>query len=67
MTLTPAGLSIKLPGNIREKLIKGYEAKALRYFPNAPIKKEYALLSTELAKDMKKIRHYMKISIPYVT
>jgi hypothetical protein len=67
MTLIPVGLSIKLPENIKEKLIKEKEAKNLRYSSKAPIKKEYVLFLKELAKDMGEIRNYMKISISYVT
>ena len=67
ITLTPVGLAIKLPERIREELIKGKKAKRLRYFPKAPIKKEYVVPSQELVKDVKTIDSYIKSSIAFVT
>ncbi len=39
MTLTPAGLALKLPENERDRLA-ALGVEPLRYFPNAPIKKD---------------------------
>ena len=63
MTLTPVGLAIKLPEKNIEKLLKEGKAKKLRYFPKAPIKKDYAILSKELTDDLKILRYYIKMSI----
>ena len=43
MTLTPAGLALKLPENDRNALFE-QSAEPLKYFPNAPVKKSYVLL-----------------------
>ena len=67
VTLTPKGFAIKLPENIREKLLKEGKAKKLRYFPKAPIKKDYIVLSNPMTDDLKILRHYIKISIRNIT
>ena len=66
-TLSPKGFAIKLPENIRKKLLKEKKAKKLRYFPKAPIKKGYVVFSKSLSDDLKSLRYYIKISIEYVT
>ena len=66
-TLTPKGFAIKLPENIRKKLLKEKKAKKLRYFPKAPIKKGYVVLSKELTDDLKILRYYIKMSIKNIT
>ena len=43
MTLTGVGLAMKLPDDGRARL-REEGAKPLRYFPEAPIKKQYVLL-----------------------
>ena len=67
MTLTPVGLAIKLPENNIEKLLKEGKAKKLRYFPKAPIKKDYAILPKAMSNDLKSLRYYIKMSIEHVT
>ena len=62
-TLTPKGFAIKLPEKNIEKLLKEGKAKKLRYFPKAPIKKDYAILSKELTDDLKILHYYIKMSI----
>lgn len=42
-SLTPVGLAFKVPSSIRDELIETGEAVPLRYFPNAPVKKNYIL------------------------
>ena len=50
MTLTPAGLAVKLGAtDLREALRLG--ATRLRYFPKAPIKKDYAVLPERLVEN----------------
>ena len=67
MTLTPVGLAIKLPEKNREKLLKERKAKNLRYFPKAPIKKDYVILQKAMSNDLKSLRYYIKMSIEHVT
>ena len=66
-TLTPKGFAIKLPGKNIKKLLKEGKAKKLRYFPKAPIKKDYILLSNAMTDDLKILRHYIKMSIKNIT
>ena len=42
-SLTPAGLGLKLPGKLRDRLIEDGEGTELRYFERAPVKKDYVL------------------------
>ena len=67
VTLTPKGFAIKLPGKNIEKLLKEKKAKKLRYFPKAPIKKDYAVLSKSMYDDLKILRHYIKMGIKNIT
>ena len=66
ITLTPKGLAIKLPFNMREELFKEKKAKPLRYFPKAPIKKEYVLLSKEATKNTTLLKNLAIQSAKYV-
>ena len=66
-TLTPQGFAIKLPEKDRGKLLQGGKAKKLRYFPKAPIKKDYVILSKAISDDLKSLRYYIKMSIEPVT
>ena len=43
MSLTPVRLALKLPPETKERLLADSQAEPLRYFPNGPIKKDYAL------------------------
>lgn len=62
-TLTPKGFAIKLPENNRDKLLKEGKAKKLRYFPKAPIKKDYVILPKAMTDNLKIFGYYIKISI----
>ena len=66
ITLTPAGVAIKLPEKYRAKLIKEKCIKSLRYFPMAPIKKEYIVLPESKIRDLTKLKRLIKTSINYV-
>ena len=66
ITLTPAGLAMKLPEKHRNKLLKNKNGKPLHYFPGSPIKKEYVVFSKEIKNDFRKLRNWIKISIEYV-
>jgi len=65
MTLTSRGLALKLPKDSRELLISS-GAMPLRYFPNAPIKKDYVVLPDSLADDMEALVPRIKESIRFV-
>ena len=47
MTLTPVGLALKLPETDHNSLLKA-GGKPVRYFPKAPVKKEYLLVPKTL-------------------
>tara|TARA_B110000014_G_C20019809_1_gene529072 strand:+ start:802 stop:1002 length:201 start_codon:yes stop_codon:yes gene_type:complete len=47
LPLTPVGLALKLPPETKERLLADSQAEPLRYFPNGPIKKDYALFPGE--------------------
>ena len=50
MTLTPVGLALKLPEEARNSLLS-QGAKPLKYFPKAPIKKDYVVLPEAMVAD----------------
>ena len=50
MTLTPVGLALKLPEGDRNALFD-QSWKPVRYFPNAPVKMDHALLPSQLIDD----------------
>src|SRR5712691_8527390 len=66
MSLTTVGFALKLPKEARNTLVKEQAAKPLRYFPNAPIKKDYVILPKAMLKDMRTLRRWVKVSIEYV-
>ena len=42
-SLTPVGVAFKVPDEVREALMQRGRVTQLRYFPKAPIKREYVL------------------------
>lgn len=64
MTLTPVGLALKLPEASRAALIEAGGAP-LRYFPKAPIKKDYALVPEALADDPPALTPWVRESIDF--
>jgi hypothetical protein len=42
-SLTPVGLAFKVPHEVRDALMQRGRVTELRYFPKAPIKREYVL------------------------
>ena len=51
MSLSPAGLALKLPEEQRSALMER-GGKPLRYFPKAPIKRGYVVLSAPMVADL---------------
>ncbi|GMQ86488.1 MAG: hypothetical protein BMS9Abin07_2067 [Acidimicrobiia bacterium] len=45
-SLTPVGLAFKVPAEIHDDLLRRGLASPLRYFPGAPIKRNYVLFPT---------------------
>ena len=65
-SLTPAGFGLKLPAEVRERLIADGEGSELRYFEKAPVKKEYVVLSEAVVDDSEKLKSLLELSIDYV-
>ncbi len=65
MTLTPVGIALKLSEADRKSLF-AQGAKTLRYFPNAPVKKDYALLPAHVMDDERVLRQWISRSIEFV-
>lgn len=51
ISLSPAGLALKLPEEQRRRLFDA-GGSALQYFPNLPVKKDYVVLPGDIAADM---------------
>ena len=62
MTLTPAGLALKLSEHDRAQL-SAFGAVALRYFPKAPIKKDYIILPDSVVSDEPALARWVRASI----
>ncbi len=50
VSLTPAGLALKLSETDRREMLAA-GGRALRYFPKAPVKKDYAVVPDGIAAD----------------
>ncbi len=64
ITLTTAGLALKLPEDARSELTK-LGAKPLRYFPSGPIKKDYVVVPQSLKDDTKQLKIWARKSIDH--
>ncbi len=62
-SLTPVGLALKLSEETREKLFSAEQAVPLRYFPKAPIKKDYALFPAGVSRKPKTVGKLLRESI----
>ena len=62
MSQSPAGLALKLPERERTALL-AEGGKPLRYFPNAPVKRDYVVLPAAVSDDVGKLRAYMQKSL----
>ena len=65
-TLTPAGFGLKLPSEIRNRLIDEGDGSELRYFDNAPIKKEYVALSQSVIDDPDSLKKMIRQSMEHI-
>ena len=65
-TYTPSGIAIKLSLEEREKLLKLEKGSELRYFPNAPVKKEYIILNRKIIENIEELHYWIKIAMNYV-
>jgi TfoX/Sxy family transcriptional regulator of competence genes len=67
ISLTRVGLALKLSDDDRQRLFKSGDAKAMRYFPKAPIKKQYALMSEAYLTGPKRFKPWIEKSMGYVS
>ena len=65
-SLTPAGFGLKLPQKVRDRMVNEGKGKELRYFENAPVKREYIALSQAIVEDPTRIKSLLVQSIDYV-
>jgi len=65
MSLTPAGLAVKVSEDDRAALAE-LGAQPLQYFPKAPIKKDYLVLPDTIAKDQTALANWIDKSVAYV-
>ena len=65
ISLTGVGLAMKLPEDGRARLLAD-GAAPLRYFPKAPIKKQYVVLPAGLAEAPEQLRFWARQSIDHV-
>jgi len=66
ISFSPAGFAIKLPDALRNELMREKDTKHLRYFPKAPIKKNYIVLPTRMIEDKDALSYWVEKSIDYV-
>jgi hypothetical protein len=45
-SLTPVGLAFKVSTDVRDELLSSGRASPLRYFPDAPVKRDYVLFAS---------------------
>lgn len=50
-SLTPVGLAFKVPVDVRDELLNSGLASPLRYFPEAPVKRDYVLFPAGIDLD----------------
>lgn len=55
-TLTPVGLAFKVPSLVRDELLGDGAAIELRYFPDAPVKRDYVLFPAGELEPEKAVR-----------
>ena len=65
-SLTPVGLALKLPPNVREELLGDGRGKPLKYFEGGKVKKEYAILSPTVVADVSSLGSLFNTSFSYV-
>lgn len=65
ISLTPAGLAVKLSEDHRA-VLRDQGATPLRYFPKAPIKKDYVVLPEIIAEDNAALAGWVEKSVGYV-
>ena len=66
-SLSPAGFALKLPPDIRNRLINEGAGTEFRFFASGPVKREYVALSDSAFADDDSVRQLLKLAIKHVT
>lgn len=66
-SLSPMGLAVKLPADMREDLIAEGKGNEFRFFASGPIKREYVALSEFILQDDEALKELLNSSIDFVT
>lgn len=61
-SLTPVGLALKLPEKMRNEIVKK-GGRPLRYFPKAPVKRGYVVLTNEMVNNPELLNRLITESI----
>lgn len=63
---SPTGLALKVPADLRRRLIEADQGAAFRFFPDGPIKRQYISLPEATLRDNKVLRELLVESVNYV-
>lgn len=66
ISFSPVGIALKLPVRYRKELTRENGATPLRYFPRAPIKKEYVVLPKQIIANNEALKNLIQVSVDYV-
>ena len=64
-SLSPAGFAVKLPAEVRQRLINEHKGKEFRFFAKGPIKREYVALSDSIVQDEEVLQKLVDMSARY--
>ena len=65
-SLSPAGFALKLPAEMRQRLIAEGKGTEFRFFAGGPVKREYINLSESIIQDEAALQELILASIFYV-
>ena len=65
-SLSPMGLAVKLPADVRRSLIEESKGTEFQFFASGPIKREYVALLESILQDDETLREILNTSINYV-
>ena len=65
MSLTKVGLALKLPEADQNRLFRSKQAKNLRYFPKALVKKQFTLFPSNFLNDCDSAKTWIKKSVAF--
>jgi len=65
-SLTPVGFAVKLAEKDRDALLQSGVAQPLRYFPKAPVKREYVVLPETVLQQPSAVCDYLRKGIEYL-